>query len=297
MMDFQMCGGSSTNISNDAPKTILSDKMYLFKVSSDMSVIAINNDQKCWFRYLSAFAVKIGEGAFVLLQISDYDTQNELVSAYTDYDVFPELVELVRKFDLARNNGYHHFVNGLPRNFGGNIDIRYESGEEISIGDNQSPVFYTDFALALYELLKNVIDNHKKELPDAQGIVKIIYNTEFDKSGFVRSELCENSDGTFTLHKQSRYDEASQVFEDRFFAKPELMSKFKETINNNYMLLWDRFPKSDYTIGDKKSLTFVFEDGSEVMIFSDRLLPNQFLNAFFSIELELNTCCRNHAIQ
>ncbi len=48
-----------------------------------------------------------------------------------------ELAKIVREGGLARFNGIHTTVSGLPDLYGAELSVRYASGESISAGDNQ----------------------------------------------------------------------------------------------------------------------------------------------------------------
>ena len=55
----------------------------------------------------------------------------------TDSSFMAKLQEIVKKYDLAKHNGYTHHVSGLPDMYGAKVDIKYASGESIYAYDNQ----------------------------------------------------------------------------------------------------------------------------------------------------------------
>lgn len=66
--------------------------------------------------------------------------EKQLVSnAFTpDKDFMHRLQEIVDRYDMARNNGQHYSVSGLPPDYGIDLEVCYASGERIRIYDNQS---------------------------------------------------------------------------------------------------------------------------------------------------------------
>lgn len=55
-----------------------------------------------------------------------------------DQDFMRRLQEIVERYDMARNNGQHYRVSGLPPDYGIKLEVCYASGECIRIYDNQS---------------------------------------------------------------------------------------------------------------------------------------------------------------
>ena len=137
------CGGTDATLDTKAPKEIQSNDLVYFDVFS-----ALNPPQQLWqnreetLGFIAAYAAKTPGGTFVFLKKSNgyRGKDNESSWALLKADLTPDLCELVRECNIAKNNGFHSRTHGLPENFGGDIDIRYGSGERISISNNQSPV-------------------------------------------------------------------------------------------------------------------------------------------------------------
>ena len=53
------------------------------------------------------------------------------------------------------------------------------------------------------------------------------------------------------------------------------------------MSAWENLPYSGYDGNSNKKITFVFDNGEEVTVLGDRLLPGQLHKGFFDIELEM----------
>ena len=70
----------------------------------------------------------------------------------TDSSFMAKLQEIVKKYDLAKHNGYTHHVSGLPDLYGEQIDIKYASGESIYAHDNQDGFLLMDAMVELIEL-------------------------------------------------------------------------------------------------------------------------------------------------
>ncbi len=75
-----------------------------------------------------------------------------------DEGFFDRLQQIVSRHDMARNNGQHHKVSGLPPNFGMDLEVHYASGEQIRTSDNQD-CFLSNQAMeelaALFQQSKN----------------------------------------------------------------------------------------------------------------------------------------------
>ena len=76
--------------------------------------------------------------------ILSYDSDN--------LDFLKNLYTLITKYQLNKNNGYTHHVNGLPAGLGSVLDIKFIDGERIYKSDNQSPVMNDDAEKAIYKL-------------------------------------------------------------------------------------------------------------------------------------------------
>ena len=90
------------------------------------------------------------------------------------------------------------------------------------------------------------------------------------------------------FERERKFD-IPDIFKDEKELPAELMDKFREVIKNNAMLIWHMLPENGFDKIEEKSMTFIFEDGTEIEAPSDRALPSAISGAFFNIELELNS--------
>ncbi|MBQ7505024.1 MAG: hypothetical protein IJT79_06895 [Ruminococcus sp.] len=286
-----MCGGTSQSYDENAPKKIVSENMTLFKVETAMAPMGVMPGgapaATAWFRFISVYAAKCEDGVFVLLFAHDRCEKREYKWSFIKEDIFPELVNAVREYDLAKSNGSHSFTYGLPENFGGEVRVDYSSGERIDFSTNRSPVISIDFANWLYDFFSEALKKEPVELPNAKAIKTIRFDSKHSDGGYTHISLTQNGD--ICEYKRERKFDIPDVFKDEKELSSELMDKFRGIIETNAMLIWHMLPESGLNSIEEKSMTFVFEDGTEIVVPSDRALPAQISGAFFNIELELNS--------
>ena len=282
------CGGTDAYIDTKAPKEIASEEMTLFDVTSAFRTLVIDDSER--LDYVSAFAARVGGGSFVFLETRWYSDYNEphCEWALLKEDIMPKLTALAREHGLAKNNGYHSQTHGLPEDFGGSVDIRYASGERISISDNQSPVIPYDFGVATAEAFAEALKGERAALPDLSALTAIRYAEEREDGGFTRATLTINPDGTGTNAKTSRYDDPT-VYESEKPVDAETVAAIRSSIERCGMLAWADLPESDYKSGPEKTLAFVFADGGVITVPGGKRLPDQLGGGFFNIELEMTT--------
>ena len=281
------CGGTDAYQQKNAPKTITSEEMTLFDATSSFNTLAVDVDER--LDYVSAFAAPCGEGTFIFLEKRMFYRESGGVRewALVKEDLLPKLTAFVREFDVARGNGYHSQTHGLPENFGGSIDIRYASGERISISDNQSPVLGYDAGVALAAIFEQALKGERVALPGVSELKAIRYSEERDGGGFTRATLTFAPDGTGVNAKSSRYDDPT-VYESEKPVDAETVAAIRANIDRCGMLAWANLPESDYKYGAEKTLTFVFDAG-ETTVSGSKRLPSQIQGGFFNIELEMST--------
>lgn len=284
-----MCGGVSQQMDNDAPKEIKSRDMTLCSIDSAMAAGTSLNapQQSAWFSHITVYAAKCDTGVFLLLHAYDRWGKREYKWKFIREDIFPELVKAVEENNLAQSNGKHSFAYGLPENFGGEVKVTYSSGEKIDYSSNQSPVISVSFALWLYDFFTDALNKEAVALPDTAKIKTIRFDSERNDGGYTHIALTQ-IDGVCSLKRERKY-ELSDVYKDEKEIPLELMDKFREIIGNNAMLVWHMLPESSFKGIEKKSMTFVFDDGSEIFVPSDRALPMPVSGAFFNIEIEMTT--------
>ena len=285
-----MCGGTDATLDTKAPKSIVSDEMVLFDVTS--ALYQTGSDPKTEpLRFVSAFAARTANGTFVFLKKSRYNGcrgKSEMSWALVKSDIFPELVKLVRGHDLAKDNGFHSETHGLPENFGGSADIRYASGECISFSNNQRPVISSEAGTETARIFAKALKAKKVPLPDPSELKAVKYEENRSKGGFTKATLTLNADGTAVNAKQSRYDDG-YVYETEKPVSKETVDKLKEVIRNTGIFAWSDLPSRNYSFLGNKKLIFVFEDGKEITVKNDRVLPYHISDGFFAFELEMTT--------
>ena len=286
MQEPAICGGTTRNVDKDAPKTIKSDKMTLFSVESSLEILAGDEAQENTLDFISAYAAKLDGGSFILLETRSYYENENLSWAYIAEDVFPELVKMTADEELAKYNGTFSVTHGLPKNFGGEVKIEYESGEKIGFSDNQCPIITRSFALKLYNAFGRMMKAARAPLPDADSIVSVRFYEE-SKFGFTRAELKKNGD-EYELKTEYKFEEP-KVYDSSRIVPEDVIVNIKNRVKESAVLLWNKFPKKSYEPLSRKTLTFVLEDGSKIEITDDRALPAQLSGAFFKIELELTS--------
>lgn len=288
-----MCGGTDAYQDTRAPKEIQSDDMILFDATSAFGgMISLDNEEPAGppLGYLSAFAVLAKEGTFLYLDTAEDERfgNHTCTWALVKESPFPKLTALVREHDLARGNGYHSETHGLPQNFGGNVRIRYASGEEISFSNNQCPILSLKTGRAIAALFTEAMGGQRVALPDVTALTAIRFAEDHENGGFTHATLTLLPDGTGVNAKTSRYDDPT-VFESEKPVDAETVAAIKKTVETCGLFAWEGVPGSGFALAQNKRLTFVFADGSEITAQSDRQLPYGIQNGFFKIELELTT--------
>lgn len=283
-----VCGGTDAYVEKNAPKEITSEEMTLFDVTSAFRTLVIDDSNR--LDYVSAFAAPCGGGTFVFLETREsrsYD-EPECEWALLKEDIMPELTALVREHALAKDNGWHSQTHGLPENFGGSVNVRYASGERISISDNQSPVLRYEAGAAIARTFRSALKGERAALPDPDTLTEIRFADERGGESFTRATLTLNADGSGVNFKQVRYDEPD-VYESEKPVDAETVSAIRANIARTGILAWADLPESGYKFNSRKSLTFVFADGAQIAVSDDKALPGALRGGFFNIELEMTT--------
>ncbi len=280
-LKIPVCGGTDFSIDKKAPKEIKSDEMIFFDVASALD----SNGMR--FRFISAFAAPVGDGTFVFLETGrrgDSTAEWALVKS----DVFPSLAALVREHELAKQNGVYSKTHGLPENFGGSVDIRYESGEKISFADNQSPIISSEFANKVTDVLKKAMAGERVPLPDVKTLKSIRFEEARSDGGFTDATLTLDADGAGTNEKKSRYSDPT-VYQSSKPVDKATVDAIKKNIEDTGLLAWEKLPQSEYAYGANKKLTFTFADGASIVVRGGRRLPDRISGGFFNTELEMAT--------
>lgn len=286
-------GGTDATLDKSAPKTIESHNMILFDVTSSLRMLR-TEDKNCDnepLTYISAFAAPAKKGCFLFLEyLRGIRRSGNKTSAWAlvSEDIFPSLVKLVNDSGLAKDNGFHSTTHGLPENFGGSVDIKYESGEVISFSNNQTPILSLETAEKIYDLFSNALQGEKIPLQDVSKLKEIHFSEERQKDGFTKAFLTINGDGTGNNRKQQKFEEP-RIFDSEKTIDAETITAIKNTIVNKGVLAWEGLPENDFRFSRKKEMSFVFENGETVVIEDNRVLPDAVRGGFFDIELEITT--------
>ena len=287
------CGGTDATLDRSAPKEIESEDMVFFSVASALGFISSpdsdNGERFSDISYISAFASKCDGGAFLFLHTgaSRYAENDSYAFSLTKEDIFPCLDRIVRKYDFAKQNGFCSRTHGLPENFGGDVDIRYSSGEKIYFADNQSPVISLAAAKEIANLFFERLNRADIGLPDLSALKEIRFE-EKRNDGFTAATLTLSPDGTGVNKKTSQY-EGGKIFKSEKPVDGETVLAIKGKIKDCGLTLWRFLPKSDFCRENGKTLTFVFENGEEITAADDRNVPHKLGGGFFDVELEMTT--------
>ncbi|MBR2109228.1 MAG: hypothetical protein IJ932_04690 [Ruminococcus sp.] len=289
-----MCGGTSKSYDENAPKEIKSEDMTLFKIETALTPMGVMVGSQgaapvktAWFRFISVYAAKCESGVFVLFYAHNRNDKKEFGWSYIKDDIFPELVSAVNNYNLAKSNGSHSFTYGLPENFGGEVRVDYSSGERIDFSTNRNPVISVDFAVWLYDFFSEALKKDSVELPDASKIKTIRFDSKRSGGGYTHIVLTQNGD-VCSYSRERKFD-FPDIYKDEKELPSELMDKFRGIINDNAMSVWHMLPENGFDKIEEKSMTFVFDDGTEIEVPSDRVLSSTISGAFFNIELELDS--------
>lgn len=284
------CGGTTATRDTRAPRTITSEDMIFFSVNSAFGPFgAFDRDEDgCLpLRHFSAYAAPAGQGTFLFLSAVRGKEEEKAWTLVKD-SPFPALTRLVREHDLARDNGFHSRTHGLPENFGGDVDIRYASGERISFSDNQTPILSPKAGQEIVTLFRTATRGEKLPLPDLADLASIRFEEQRKDGGFTTATLTLLPDGSGSNEKQSRYEDP-KIYESTKPVDKETVAGIKKTIEEAGLLAWADLPDNEFFTGPARSLTFTFSRGDPVTVPDGKRLPDPLSRAFFTIQLELET--------
>ena len=287
-----VCGGTDATQDDSAPKTILSDDLILFDVTSSLSSYSIPEaDPRKRLVYLSAFAAPANGDTFLVLESAFGDRRfdgTQTSVALVKGNVLPELDRLVKECDLAKNNGYHSKTHGLPENFGGRVTVNYGSGERISYSDNQHPILPYETAARIYAAFLRLLEGQRVQAPDLSTLTEIRYNEERKNGGYTRARMTVAEDGSAVNCKTTKFDDPT-VYNSEKPVDAQTVEEIKRVIERCGMLYWTHLPGSSFGASSEKTLTFIFRDGASFNVRNDRALPYSISGGFFKIELELTS--------
>ncbi len=286
----QACGGTTATQDTRAPKTILSEEMTFFTAFSALPYSRYEGIGRPPLHFVAAYAAPASDGT--LLYLETYDSMNRRgrgsAWAYVKDDPFPALEQLTREEDLAKNNGFHSKTHGLPENFGGEILIRYASGEKISVSDNQTPILSRRAGERIAAFFAEAMRGERVPLPELSTLREIRFAEERPNGGFTRATLTIQADGTAVNRKEQRFDDPT-VYRSEKKVDAEAVAAIRAAIERCALLAWPGLPKRAYLTDKNKTLTFVFADGQEIVVDYDSEAPDALRGGFFDIELEMST--------
>lgn len=289
--DPKSCGGTDATQDVNAPKTINSDEIVFFSVTSALHPDRQANSitESISPGYVSAFAVPAKNGTFMFLETGrSFSCRDKRDFSWTLVKENPltELAQLVKAHNLAKNNGFHSRTHGLPENFGGSVEIIYADGEEISFSNNQVPIISRDAGAEIAEFFTAKMSGEKAFLPNTDTLAGILFYEERGSEGSVKSDLSILSDGSGIIKKVSRYSDGEEYINEIAVDKTRV-DAIKKIISDNGMFAWQGICDIKHHIKENKTITFVFSDGEEISVNDHRSLPERIAVAFFNIELEI----------
>ncbi len=282
-----VCGGTNRTIDENAPKNITSEIITCFDVRSKLPY-DINNKAADRLSYIAAFAAKCSFGTLVCLQKEQNFEKSTSASGFfvVKEDILTPLALLVKKHNIALKNGFHSFTSGLPQNFGGDINILYESGEKISISDNQTSVLSRPAAEDICQVFEKAMSGECAVLPGADSISDILFEEKSPDGSF--SRILFRTDGsTGVVIEDSRYQDQTSYHNEKP-ADIEKTQKILSLVSQSSILAWAGLPERTARASSDKTLTFTFNDGSSIVVSNNTLLPPKLSAAFFNIQLEIS---------
>ncbi len=282
------CGGTDATLDTRAPKEIKSNDMTLFIAKSALPYI---KNEVSELGFVSAYAARTCGGTLLFLEKSENrrrGAERESAWAIVKENVMPALCELARECNLAAENGFHSKTHGLPENFGGYIDVRYGSGEKISVSNNQSPVLSYQNGVKIAAFFTEAMSSEKIVFPDVSSLISIVFEEKRKNGSFTTANLTFEPDGSGTNKKTSRYDDP-KIYESVKPVDIETMQKIKDGIVQSGILGWSGLPGYGYSFFSDKQLTFIFRDADSITVKDGKIVPDKLRSGFFDIELEMTT--------
>ena len=271
-----VCGGTDATLDTRAPKVIQSNDMLFFDARSELDNAPLGT--------VAAFAAPAKAGYFLFLSTGRRPTS---AWALVKESPFPALTALVKELDLASDNGYHSHTHGLPRDFGGRLDIRFGSGEQISLSNNQFPVLSEKQGEAIAALFRAAMAGAAAPLPRADEVRAIRFEETRENGGFTRATLTLRPDGSGVNAKQSRYDDP-RVIESESPVDAADVAAIREIIADCGMLAWEGLPLKNSDATPTRTLTFTLAD-RQIVLPDRQEVPDPLSHGFFDLQMELAT--------
>ncbi|MBQ9393648.1 MAG: hypothetical protein IJU18_06625 [Oscillospiraceae bacterium] len=282
-----VCGGTDAVLDTRAPRTIESDQMTLFDVTSVLPMGREDGGRKR--EYVSAFAAPTGEGTFLFLeQGAPFPGRGERTQSWAlvRQDIFPELTALVRRCDLARDNGSHSKTHGLPENFGGSICIHYADGERISVSNNQTPVLTAEEGEKIAETFAAALQGERVPLPPPGTLREIRFSQRGQDGSFTDAVLTLHEDGTGMVNRARRFD-GPTVYEHQTVLDGAAVAEIMKIIDAYGVIAWQGLPDDGFPRREEQTMSFVFDGGATRTVAGGRRLPDRLRDGFFKLELAI----------
>lgn len=287
-----LCGGTKRYTDFDAPKEIVSEAQTYFYASTSLKgVVSLSGSEENPVTFLSAFASPVKRGtliAFSVLRGYSYgNTQKAKTIAVLKDDLMKPLALLTKTLGLAKRNGRFSTTYGLPENFGGSVDIRYESGETIGFADNQSPILSPMEVNAITAFFEDALKGEKADVPDFSEVTAIAFTEKRNDGGFTDAKLMRKPDGSFRLMTRAKYGDPT-IYESEKDLGSESADKIRTAFEVSKIAAWEGLPKQKSALSlSEKALAFELKNGETIVIPDGLLLPPDFPQGFFPIELEM----------
>ena len=283
------CGGTTWSRDENAPRVIVSRDMTFFHVSTRLNwtVPRDPREEERMLFCVTAYAAPADRGTFLFLEAAspEWLGRREFSWALVREDPFPVLAEFAAACDLAKENGLCSRTHGLPENFGGSIDVRYRSGERISVSDNRSPLLSQEDGRKTAEIFRRLMAGERVPLPDPAGLSEICFSEDRRDGGYTRCVCGIRPDGT-AINRKRRCYSGEKAFDSEKSVDASTVASIREVLTKKGVPAWSGLPDNGFG-SEKKSITLRYGTGEEITVLNDRLLPDQLRGGFFDIELEL----------
>ena len=151
-------GESKTTVNPNAPKNVQSvDLIYFSCKYSTLAFLEEDSNLKGGVYYLSASLEENGSVIYTVDCSEGIDVGSCRKEAGS-IELLKEIDKILKRYDVASHNGYHHSVQALPDFYGVKIEADYSSGEQIYCYDNQDVFLPVEFLRELCNLfgVKNI---------------------------------------------------------------------------------------------------------------------------------------------
>lgn len=145
-------GGTRISFNEDAPKEIQSRELVSF--SCRFSAVSLDENETKLIRGVYNFGASKGaDGVSTTVGCNNPRVVPEGERKAIHSEKFLQTIDaLLRKYNVAKHNGYYYKVSGLPDFYGAKVDCEYASGETLYCYNNQDPFLPIEFVHELCRL-------------------------------------------------------------------------------------------------------------------------------------------------